>query len=78
MKICTQKFELIDFVKIESSLSFKLCLKILNKRFTLIEVLEILEFFPLTKKYLFPPQKVIQILSFVPFVSNGYIMSTRL
>ena len=60
MKICAQKFELIDVVKIESSLSFQLRLKILNKRFTLIELLEILGFFPLTKKYLYLPQKVIQ------------------
>ena len=60
MKICAQKFELIDVVKIESSLSFQLRLKILNKRFTLIELLEILGFFPLKKKYLYLPQKVIQ------------------
>ena len=60
LKICAQKFELIDVVKIESSLSFQLRLKILNKRFTLIELLEILGFFPLTKKYLYLPQKVIQ------------------
>ena len=96
MRICAQQFELIDVVKIESSLSFQLRLKILNKRFTLIEVLEILGFFPLTKKYLYLPQKVIQMsksekqqvglcnflffknLSFVPNVSNGNIMSTKL
>ena len=58
--VMVQNHELIDVVKIESSLSFQLRLKILNKRFTLIEVLEILGFFPLTKKYLYLPQKVIQ------------------